>query len=462
MPNCDESDLDQYIEGAARTLAAIAPRLPTLESAQSLKSKISPAIKRGYLLPDEDELIRDLFSRYLTIRAALLSVLGEVRPYAYAEVRNPTPKQPDVFLIAFCAACLLVRSGRYVVESVRNDPVIWKKLDEPEPRFGIPRKQFTKIYRSLASTSNIWAFLEGIRYFQEHRTELMALESNPSLKPIVEIIRVEESFINSSRSYYATHGAKYRWHSLLRRHHSGFKKFTFGLFRISGSVIAEMRLKWKRKRVTPTVQRKISRLLQPGDTIITRHDDAASNLFLPGFWPHGALYIGTEHQRQQLEPGVAASQLDPCEDPNSVLEARKDGVLFRPLHDTLDVDACVVLRPKLCERDIRIAIKRAMAHQGKPYDFEFDFRRSDKLVCTEVIYRAFHGVGGIQFELKTRAGRVCLTAEDLLDHAINGEYFEVLFIYGSKGNRFVSGKRARMILVESYRSQSSAGSKAAN
>ena len=125
--------------------------------------------------------------------------------------------------------------------------------------------------------------------------------------------------------------------------------------------------------------------------------------------------------------------------------------MFRPLDDTLAVDACIVVRPQLQPQQIVEAITRAMTHQGKCYDFEFDFRRSDKLVCTEVIYRAYHGIGKMEFELKKRTGRVCLSAEDILDYAVKGEFFEVISVYGVGGNKFFTGQRALETLVASYR-----------
>ena len=109
-----------------------------------------------------------------------------------------------------------------------------------------------------------------------------------------------------------------------------------------------------------------------------------------------------------------------------------------------------MIRPKLDSGQIQQSLSRAITHEGKPYDFEFDFRRSDKLVCTEVVYRAYHGVGPIQFQLKPRAGRVCLSAEDLLDSAIDGTCFEVVAIYGVQGNRFATGDRAKELLASSY------------
>ena len=138
--------------------------------------------------------------------------------------------------------------------------------------------------------------------YHANQTQLQELQSDPVLKPVLELLRQKDDLPNSSTEAFLKKRLKYRLHSFIRRHHSGFKNVTFGLFKVSGSLIAELRLKWKRKRVTPGVQRKLAKLLQPGDVIITRHDDAASNLFLPGFWPHGALFVGTQDQRQALDP----------------------------------------------------------------------------------------------------------------------------------------------------------------
>lgn len=446
-------EFDELVEGSARALTTIGPLLPTHESVQLLLEQLSEVRSRGYFLPDEDELVRTKFSSYLTTRAALTSVLDDLRPHVLGEMKESSPRNPEVFLLAFCTACMLIRSGRFLVETFKNDGIFRRKLNEAEPSYGIPKKQFTKIYRSLTSPRKVMIFREAVRYFETNKAEIFDLESNPTLKPVVDLLRDELPFIKNSIRDHAKNRVKYRWHSFIRRQHSGFKKVTFGLFQVSGSLIAELRMKWKRKRVTPGVQRKLSRILQPGDVIITRHDDAASNLFLPGFWPHGALYIGTEEQRKKMDATGETWRRHPCPDPNCVLEARKDGVLFRPLHDTFNVDACVVLRPKLTVDQIREAIARAMTHHGKRYDFEFDFRRSDKLVCTEVIYRAYHGIGDVEFKLKTRAGRVCLSAEDLLDYAVENKFFELMVIYGSNGNRFVTGERALPTLIASYRQQ---------
>ena len=161
MSQSETTLFDELVEGSARALTTIGPLLPSLDSAQAVIARTSDVQARGYFLPDEDEQVRTLFSSYLTTRAALLSVLEDLRPYVLAEFKQPTRRQMEAFLIAFCTACMLVRSGRFVIDSFRRDRVVWRKLDEAEPRYGIPRKQFTKIYRSLTSPRNIMIFLEG-------------------------------------------------------------------------------------------------------------------------------------------------------------------------------------------------------------------------------------------------------------------------------------------------------------
>lgn len=443
-----DEQVKQKIASAARTLVTVGPLMPTEESLATEIADAINATERGYFLPDEDERIRTTFAQYLRTRKALFETLNELRPLVLSKGKVSSDYEVQVFVVAWYTACLLVRSGRYLIDNFRKNEVVRKKLDEAAPRYAISKKEFTRIYKSLTSPRNIMIFLSGVRHSQNKREEIEALADHEVVGPVVAMLKEEEPWIESSARYYAKGRFKYRWYSFLRRHRSGYRNVSFALFKLSGSLIAELRNHWKRKRVTPGVQRKIGKLLQPGDVLITRHDDATTNIFLPGFWPHAALHIGTQEQRAAIGVEMDAGRRSRCADPIRILEARKDGVLFRELSDTLAVDCVTVLRPQLTEEQIAAAITMAITHEGKQYDFEFDFRRANKLVCTEVVYRSFHGVGDIEFELTRNAGRLCLPAEALIDHAIEGKFYKPVCVYGVSGNRFCGDEEsARAALI---------------
>jgi hypothetical protein len=167
---------------------------------------------------------------------------------------------------------------------------------------------------------------------------------------------------------------------------------------------------------------------------VTRHEDALSNLFLPGFWPHAALYMGNADDLGKM--GIDAPGAGEW-----FLESKKDGVRVRRAEETLEVDSLLVLRPPLQAGDLAEALKLAVSHAGKPYDFLFDFRTSDRMVCTEVIYRGFHGMGPVRFSLKEVGGRLCLPAEELIDQALACG-FELLLACGLKSGDLLEGNGA--------------------
>ena len=434
---------DEVIKRARLTLFGVRPTLPHREI---LTREIEDAIAanaRGYYLPDEDERLRKAFRTYLTGRAALWEMIRELRPHLHE-------KDSRVFGLAFCAAATLVRSASFLINLAKNRPTVWKKLDEAEARYGLQRKSFTRIYKNITSYRWMWRYYEATRYYEKHREQLLSDLEKSNLEKVADWLRSEEENLEKSRRLFFERRFAYRLHSFLRRNSSGYTKVMFHLFQLSGSAVAEMRQPFKKKsgegkRVSSEVIEQIKSLLKPGDVIVTRHDDAMSNLFLPGFWPHAALYLGNQQERSN-------ASLPEHPPHHEILEAKKDGVLFRNLPETLAVDAFVVIRPALSREDLATALTRATSHEGKLYDFIFDFRKADRLVCTEVIYRTYHSVGDIEFELTKRSGRLALSAEDLLHQSITKNQFEVVAIFGVKGSTLAFEDEARSLLINSLQS----------
>ena len=411
-------NFSREIESGRRTLLAVVKVLPASEDLEQEIADATAAQLRGYYLPDEDERLREVFAAYLDIRSALREVLAEVEPLVDRGQTLNADDRLRVFVIGYCAACLLVRSGSYLIRIAEGKNVVAEKLDEAESRYGIPRKSFTEIYRLQSSVQRMWKFHAAWSFYDKHRSQIRAMADDCQVGELVEILKAEEPFMEKRRREYVGQRFRYRLHSFLRRNKSGYENTMFHMLAIGGRTVSELRDPTKGlvrapKRVPGKPLEKIRGFLMPGDILVTRHRDALTNVFLPGYWPHAALYVG------EREGG-------------NVVEAKKDGVLLRELGETLSVDAFLVLRAGVEDGVLAGVVSRALSHVGKLYDFSFDFRQAARMACTEVIYRSWHGHGGMEFSLTENSGRLCLPAEALIDQALGSGIFQVVGFFGEE------------------------------
>jgi len=434
--------------GIARNVAAVlsaSASLPAMAGLSHELTCVEAASARGYFLPDEEEVVRARYAGYLGVRVALLESLAELGEAAGNAVADWRARLP-VFATAFAAACLLMRGTRFIVDMAAERPVIWKKLDEADPLTRVPRKSFTMLYRAATSPVNLGRFIAAADFYFAHRAEIRQLAGDPLLGPVIALLEAEEPTIERRRRDALRRHFSYRWFSILRRQRSALRQVMFGFFELSGRAISELRQPGVKprgapKRITSEMRAALMPLLREGDVFVTRHEDALSNLFLPGFWPHAALYLGELPQ----PPLPCAGEPDG----GWFLEARKDGVLVRPAAETLGVDAFVVVRPPLEGDALALCLARATSHAGKPFDFMFDFRAAERLACTEVVYRAMHGIGPVRFQLREVGGRLCLPAEALLDQAL-GCGFAVVAA-GGLGGGLLAGAAAEAAFLATRR-----------
>ncbi len=410
---------------------------------------LAGAAARGYLTPAEDEAIRVRYAQYLSVRAALLAALSSAEDACSRAAGGWAARLP-AFCVALAAACLLLRQTRGLAPQALACPLLGRKLDEPSPCHGIPRKTFARMLRAATDPVRLLRFRKAATFYEEYRTEIAVIAGDTALSPLIDLLAGEMAWVDSRKREIFRRRLDYRWFSLLRRQRSAWKKSVFGVFEWSGRAIAELRQPGVKppgapKRVTPELREKILRLARPGDIFVTRHDDALSNLFLPGFWPHAALHLGSEAQRAEIGFETPPPLIRRVRDPVRFLEAKKDGVRFRPPEDTLAVDALIILRPPLAPAELAAALARAMRHEGKLYDFAFDFRNADRLACTEVVYRTYHGAGPLAFSLVETGGRLCLPAEELIAQCLE-QKFRVVAACGLGKSEILTGTRAELAL----------------
>ena len=61
------------------------------------------------------------------------------------------------------------------------------------------------------------------------------------------------------------------------------------------------------------------------------------------------------------------------------------------LEHSCGADYVAALRPTSSPVELAVAIDRALAYYGRPYDFDFDFATDDEVVCSELVMKAYEG-----------------------------------------------------------------------
>jgi hypothetical protein len=209
--------------------------------------------------------------------------------------------------------------------------------------------------------------------------------------------------------------------------------------------------------------------LEPGDILLERREWYATNVGIPGYWPHAALYIGTNEERNRyfadpeirawlIEEGVADGILETMLErrypeayhrsrapqeaghPVRVVEAIEGGVSFTSLEHSAAADSLAVLRPRLSKKAKALAIIRSFQYQGRPYDFNFDFLTDAELVCSELIYKVYEksaGNEGLTLSTSEVLGRRLMSPNDIArlfadEYRTDSPQFD--FVYFLDGN----------------------------
>lgn len=218
--------------------------------------------------------------------------------------------------------------------------------------------------------------------------------------------------------------------------------------------------------ITPEILATYRNRFQPGDILLERRNWHMTNIGIPGFWPHTALYVGTlaemdqtfdqlgfrpSEKIKQLYPAVYAelSRTDTAGHPLCVIEAIRPGVVIQSLETSARCDYLGVVRPNLSQQQKFAALLAAFAHYQKPYDLNFDFTTDNELVCSELIYKAYQSAARLPLKPEIINGRLLLPpnemAGQIIAHLNDAFSFVLLLDANEQEDRVIEGNQASFI-----------------
>ena len=426
--DADEGKLIQLIG----EIAALERDAGALEFDREKAEKTNEADWNWYQVQGNSDRVQELLRRFYHYREVLLFVF-----LRYERVANFNSDEVAAdllllraFLVEYVAGTVLFESSLKFVNGFHAENTR-AKLNEGIQQWGIPPGFYNFVRDGLRSPESLGLFKEfESRYHASPiKDELGRVACYEQFQPVIgaaekTIARYAES--SSLR--------------VVRRAHDQIKEKSKEVVYQAQKAISSWIGDFKTIQGESAIKGsagfdKLLQMMRPGDIILERRNYYGSNAFLPGYWPHAALYLGTAEDlrelgltEESLRTGFGQDQerantfWERYTSPDSegheckIIEAVSEGVIFSSMeHSIAEADSVAVFRPRLAADEIKAAIVRAFSYWDMPYDFEFDFTSTDKLVCTEVVFRAYGGdSGALHFPVKNIMGRPTMPAGNLV------------------------------------------------
>jgi hypothetical protein len=443
----DEGLIKQRIDEDRSVLMYVEGNLEhVLESIQNEKTF---AADFDHISNSEKEAIQKAWFSYIESMVTL-DVLKE-RYKTFYQLNSIT--QPELHRLAFETGYAAFLAQHYYtlqfVEEVK-DPNLKSYLNQRFSEMGIEKGTFDLIEDNLTNSSELLRLNTGRAYYSTLQDEDSLLYT--SIKKYLHTI-------DSSLEVYADMLVKKPLNALERNSY----KVWFPIQKQSAIQISYIKTSTRDYFITPKQIAAYKNKLLPGDIFLERREWHATNVGIPGFWTHNALYVGTlkdldEYfaELPELEGATFSQYLentfpsayalmverDDRGYEHSVIESKRPGVIMTSLEYTGNADSLAVLRPKGLEKSDRFkVVTQAIGYLGKPYDFDFDFVTDNALVCSELIYKAYQDVDKLRIELQEMNGRPILSPNQFAEkfaheYQSNGSELElVLFLDGNEKDR---------------------------
>ncbi|MBN2684915.1 MAG: hypothetical protein JXR40_06520 [Pontiellaceae bacterium] len=370
---------------------------------------------------EKREAIRSLWRDMVMLFLEFDMLKEKYRGFYQIDYVSEPELHSDAFMLAYMAYVGQYDACLQVVEMVENSEFLDDLLNEEGQ--GVPEESYYTMKQHLTKSRVMIRMNAGAAYYQ-------LVKGSTTIDP--EIV---EDFRTRRDRFYKGLGKKlelFAKNPLDRLERTAFET----MLPIQKKVAVQMsyiRMTNRDYLITPQMIGRYKDRFEPGDIMVQRRNWHMTNIGIPGFWPHAALYVGTP---AELEAYFSELDIDPLKTlqehapiaysvllkndadgyPMRVIESIRPGVVLQSLETSTRCDYLGVIRPNLSKKDKFKALLEALEQYGKPYDLNFDFATDNEQVCSELVYKAYK-CSPLPLEPIVSSGRLMLAPNELARQA---------------------------------------------
>jgi hypothetical protein len=418
IADLDDSELSLQISQDVETLLYL--DLSMVETLQGLERQTEELATGEPLSTEERKALRDSWKRF--VEASFEVDLIKQRHKTFAQVNGfVRPKlHAEVFLLAYGAFLTQYVHALSLQSVVGENEALATLLNEVDEKQGIPANTYFRLKQRVTRPNDILRLNAGRGYLEIMRGRLD--DGNCLVDRVDEFLGI----IDGSLGEYPE--------LVMENPMESLEKMAFDTwFPLQKGValnLSYVRMANRDYLISPQMIAGYGEEILPGDILLERREWHATNIGIPGFWTHAAMYVGTKEQWDayfadlpELEGSESAAEYVKGQFPKayaalqgrdgrghaySIIEAKRPGVIFTSLEESGNADSIAVLRPRVSKSGRLHAVMTAFSYLGKPYDYNFDFRTDNEVVCSELIYKAYEGVAGLTLTPEEINGRPML------------------------------------------------------
>jgi len=344
-------------------------------------------------------------------------------------------------MFGLSVAVTLFDTTLYTYYKFHDNPKIRRLLNEKDSAYRREGNTFEQSVKGIFSLTNSIYLQRAIKIYTLFYVERRILIDDPELAYAHKIIQASflyNNFKNRKTSgtihdYFRIIGTRIKINAQAKSDFFNYiaNSILYNGSRLFGNIVGGFQKRRGLLYRDPKFLSRVTSALRPMDVLLEKTPFRLTDNFIPGFWGHAAIYIGTKEDLEELgiwENELVQKYSKEISKGKFIVEALRDKVQMNTLDHFSDIDDFSLIRTRVEFTNAEKAehILRALSHVGKKYDFSFDVETGDTIVCSELHYRTFID---INFNTTPYIGRSTISVDQVAEQGKTGMPFEPVMMY---------------------------------